>query len=72
MKVICINSNPGFLDGVQPPFVEGEVLEVAQSNNPPDYYVLKYLESNGWCKSRFIPLPEIDEMELINNKELVQ
>ena len=69
MRVICVDAKPGKLDGVTPPFKEGEALTVAQGRNPLDYDVIEYgFAGQGWCKYRFIPLSEIDETELVNQK----
>lgn len=71
MKVICIDASDKGIG--KPPFSEGEILSATQSHHPDDYYILEYKEFNGvcgWQKSRFIPLSEIDEMELTKQREL--
>ena len=65
MKVICVDASVGFQSGEKPRFSEGQVLEATQS----PYHELDYLihpdKSRGWHHKRFIPLSEINEMELV-------
>ncbi len=75
MKAMCINDNVVNTIGIYPKV--GEVLTVKQSDFYPDnYVVLEYpIDKSGhhqsFGKYRFIPLSDIDETELIKERELI-
>ncbi len=66
-KVICIDANPGFIDGQIPPFKEGQTLEASQAPYHQEDYIIYPEKYIGWHKKRFIPLSNIDELELTNH-----
>ena len=68
MKVICIDASAGWISGILPPFKEGDILTAEQAPHPKDYVIIEVGEKRSWDKSRFIPLFDIDETELVNQK----
>jgi len=71
MKVICIDNKPDC-----PELVEGEVYTARQSDAFADSYKLRecpYDPIDGvitsYRKERFIPLSQIDEMELLEQRQ---
>lgn len=77
MRVVCIDASVGKKSGEVPNFKEGQVCNAIQSPiYKNSYNVLESLYSTdgrlqSWYKDRFIPLSEIDELELVNKKQLV-
>jgi len=75
MKVICIDASKGVKTGEMPTFKEGDVLTVMQDPDYPNSYrILEYLYNSsgtfqGWLKKRFVPLSDIDEIELVKQRE---
>ncbi len=75
MKVICIDVSPGLSSKQLPPFKIGEILIAYQSKVfPENFNIGKYLyDDNGllqsWGKYRFIPLSNIDETELLKERQ---
>ena len=68
MKVICIDSSPGINTGEIPPFKEGEILTAENRDDIPNrYWIIEYPD-HSWKKSRFIPISEIDELELAEQR----
>lgn len=74
MKVMCIDDKPGQYSRC--PFKVGEIVTVKQcpafENN---YDVIEYPSTPdgqlcSWSKTRFIPLSDIDETELVKEREL--
>jgi predicted ATPase len=69
MKVLCIDAKPirCIVD-----IVEGEgytVIDLERFQNK-DYYVLDEIEKpNSFRKDRFIPLSDIDETEIVKQRE---
>jgi hypothetical protein len=79
MKVMCIDDSKGKRFGYTPTFKVGDILEVVATKQEGyyTYYLLKgherVKEKSGntyWNERRFAPLSEIDEMELVNEREL--
>ena len=68
MIVLCIDASPGFVTQTYPPFNEGEILYVEQSPFYIDEYLIFPETQIGWLQKRFIPISEIDEMELVNKR----
>lgn len=74
MKVICIDGKPKHPMAIQLP--EGAVLHATQCNYYPDCYDIIGYERGidgrpiSHRKIRFIPLSDIDETELVNEKQL--
>lgn len=74
MKVICIQDKwRTFLGPSTTPDPKfGEICTVSKSwvnIGVPVYNLLEYSHQiGGYCQSCFIPLSEIDEMELVNEK----
>jgi len=79
MKVICIDASRGKVYGNIPEFKEGEILTAKQCEIYSIAYTILEYPNNldgipvSWLKERFIPLSEIDEMELIEKRcELIK
>lgn len=82
MKVICVDAkitsdtHPMFKN---PNLIEGNVYNVEfevpaedrYGNYIVSYKLYEFPPPYAFAKNRFIPLSEIDEMELVNEKELV-
>jgi len=80
MKVMCIDASKGKNFAFTPTFNENDILEVIYVSIDDKgfhyYRILNHeLSKEGefvdWGCKRFIPLSDIDEMELVNEKELV-
>lgn len=77
MKVICIDTSAGTNTGAIPPFKEMELLTLGPCPfSDSACYVIEYPNDiNGlikyWYRYRFIPLSDIDETELIKERELL-
>jgi len=75
MKVMCISENFLFFDGFEPKV--GEILTAHQCPvYEADFDIIEYpFDSKGnpqsFRKNNFAPLSDIDEMELVNERELV-
>jgi hypothetical protein len=77
MKMMCIDDNFITKDGFEPKF--GEIVTATQTREPEFYDcydLLEYpLDSEGneicFDKKHFAPLSDIDETELIKERELV-
>jgi len=75
MKAMCIDDKQGKYSKC--PFKVGDIVTVKQCPVfEGNYDVIEYPSShNGqlcsWVKTRFIPLSDIDEKELIKERELV-
>jgi hypothetical protein len=69
MKVLCINAKPVNCDI---DLIEGEVytvIDIEMFQNK-DYYVLAEIaKPNSFIKDRFIPLSDIDETEIVKQRE---
>jgi hypothetical protein len=72
MKVICIDAS-GFI--YCKPLTEGAIYDVIQSDVYPDSWIVKGFEKSiggnnaSYKKIRFIPLSNIDEMEIIKQRQ---
>lgn len=69
MKVICIDATPRIYPTCN--LKEGERYTVQRESSCRHGYILKEIKSphnyeGSYWKDRFIPLSEIDEMQLIN------
>ena len=78
-KVICIDNKDGSNKVASILLVEGKTYNVSQSPIWGDSYIVDgilFNPKNGhticFKKHRFIPLSEIDEMELVNNNKEVE
>lgn len=75
MKVMCIDDTYSFKDGTEPKY--GEIVTASQCDQYKECYDLKEYPINSFGvpqsfrKKRFIPLSDIDEAELIKERELV-
>ncbi len=73
MRVICIDDLAK--DGHRLQIKEGEIYTASDCPRKGYYIIHEYPKYDGcivcYEKERFIPLSEIDETELINNKEEV-
>lgn len=71
MRAICIDSsNP--VPWIECHLVEGEVYNIDPSRRCPNKCCV-YVEElrQYWGEERFVPLPDADETELVEEKELV-
>lgn len=71
MKVLCVSvvtvpNRRLLLKGIFPKIVEGEVYEVA--SEAPNSYELTFELGHWYHKKLFVPLSEIDETTLVNQK----
>ena len=68
MKVLCVDASIGKHNKSVPNFKEGEICEAVQCPIIDECY-----EINGgwtsWYKTRFVPISNIDEMELLEQRE---
>lgn len=76
MRALCINDRVGDITGERPNFKFGDLVEVSQRtvyencfDVTQHLYNFKTGERKSWFKSRFIPLSDIDETELIKERE---
>ena len=75
MKVMCIDDNYKEICGQEPSF--GEIVTATQCDTYLDCYdIHEYLKSkNGipqsFLKKRFAPISEIEETELVKERELI-
>lgn len=75
MKVMCIDDKPMDSRGIYPKF--GEIVTVSQCPIfPQNYDVAEYPNGKdgnpqSMRKTRFIPISDIDETELVKERELV-
>lgn len=77
LKVICIDGKPTKIG--RKPLPELVPLEATQIESLPDYYFISGYEYChvydcyvSWHKRRFIPLSDIDETELVKEREQLQ
>lgn len=75
-KVICIDNKPNAASTCRIELVEGQIYDIYQSPSFANYYRVKGLEIHtdsgvitNYGKFRFIPLSNIDETELIKQRE---
>lgn len=70
MRVICIDAKTRVL---QSPLVEGKIYEVGEGKYCNEGCCYDVLELGVGCnKNRFIPLSNIDEIELVNERLLTE
>ena len=76
MKAICIDDKPNKESNVVPPFRFGEELDIEPGRTDEYCKVLQYPETYHkgfwivkWMRSRFAPLSDIDETELIRERK---
>lgn len=77
-KVICIDASNQSYDGT-PNVVEGNIYTVVGETVTEQSYILSELSRGvvssgnigGFKKSRFIPLSQIDETELLQQREVL-
>ncbi len=76
MKVICIDDKPNKESNVVPPFCFGEELDIEPGRTDECCKVLQYPETchrgffiDEWLRSRFAPLSDIDETEMIRERK---
>lgn len=79
MKVICIDAAPRYythnedlLKEGEPYNIDREVIAIGTDGvNRISYKLVEFPPPHAFCKDRFIPCSEIDETELIKERELV-
>lgn len=75
MRVLCINDN--WIKEVEnmpsPKFGDEDDVTGLIRQNGAEYYQLgnRFYHKSGFLSSHFIPLSEIDEMQLVEEKELL-
>jgi len=74
--VICIDDKPNKETNVVPPFRFGEELDIEPGRRDECCKVLQYPETchrgffiDEWRRSRFAPLSDIDETEMIRERK---
>lgn len=74
MKVMCIDDSPFIVvqrgNGPIFPLVYGSIYTVVQVDmfNGEEYYLLAEIYNSRYLSKRFVPLSDIDETKLVNEK----